>query len=124
MEALSEYGNWIRGTRGRIRQELGELKGTNDRKKLSELYILAYSSFVGMDRFVSEDEHIVGIESEASEEVEAERAVTVALQELSTTVRDVEAALRQVDDGEEAVVLSFLSGKRIPQSRFLRREAS
>jgi hypothetical protein len=124
MEALSEYGNWIRGTRERIRQDLGELKGTNDRKKLSELYILAYSSFVGMDRFVSEDERIVGIESEASEEVEAERAVTVALQELSTTVRDVEAALRQVDDGEEAVVLSFLSGKRSPQSRFLGREAS
>lgn len=124
MDVLREYGYWIRVAQERISRELDQLKGTNDRKKLSELYILAFSSFVGIDRFLSEDERIVRIESETSEEIEVERANLKALQELSATVRSVEAELHQVDDSEASEETPLPGGALVSMEQFRKLKAS
>ena len=100
MEELRDYGGKARSAQKRISQELDELKESNDRERLSELYILASWSVVGVDRLISEDEDIEGIESESSEELAAEYAMWDALHKLAEVVDAVEAELYGVDDSQ------------------------
>lgn len=130
MEDVREYTYWARTAQKRISRELAELKGTNDRKRLSELYILATSSHVGIGQIVSEDDDIEGIESESSEELAAERAMWESLNELAEIADAVKAELHRVDDtgegvdSEEGVDNLSAASKKVAERWFSRQEAS
>jgi hypothetical protein len=102
MDDFREYEIWARTIQERINRELGDLKGENDRKRLSDLYILASSAYVGLRQIVSKDEDIESIESVTPEELDAERATWESLKKLAAAVDAVTADLRLVDDSEEA----------------------
>jgi hypothetical protein len=102
MKDLREYENWARVVQERISREFGELKGMNDRRKLSELSVLAATSVIGIGHLLSEDEDIEGIESESDEELAAERAMWEAVGELSKVAENVEAELQLAENAEDA----------------------
>jgi hypothetical protein len=123
-EALHEHGVRARIIQERISRELAELKGTHDRRRLSELYIIATTSVVGMGQLISEDEDIERIESETPEELAEEHAMWDALQELAEVANAVEAELYQVDDSQGVDNTLSAAQKKATERWFGSRKAS
>lgn len=124
MEDLREYEAWARTVQKRISRELAELKEMPDRKGLSELHVLATSSFVGIGEMISADEDIESIESETSEELAAERAMWEALNELAAVADAVEAELHQLDDSKGVDTKASTTRRKVEERWFGNRKAS